>query len=73
MTEFAPDFYEYDAEALAEHHFKNGDRLTDLHDDPSFIDLLERAEKAGVEGRIYEVVGEVSRKYSKIVYNPECL
>lgn len=73
MSLYSVDFIPWDAEEMAEKTFSKGGRLSDLHENEEFKKLLELAEAAGTAGNIYEIVGEVAKKYERALYNPENL
>lgn len=73
MSLYSVDFIPWDAEEMAEEAFKQGKRLSDLHENDEFKKLLEVAEAAGCEGKVFEILSDVAKKYEAVRFNPENL
>lgn len=73
MSLYSIDFIPWDVEDLAEKAFRDGKRMSDLHEDSQFKTLLRMAEESGQEGKVFEILADVSKKYEKVLFNPECL
>lgn len=70
-TPYNADFLLWDVEDLVTKEFKDkNNRICDLHANPEFQELLERAQESGQEGKVHEIVSDCFRKYAKIIRDP---
>ncbi len=70
---YSKDFLAWDAEQIATKAFKSGQRVNDLYQNPEFTKIVETAVEEGVDGQIHEMIGDLSRQYEEVLYNPENL
>lgn len=73
MSLYSIDFIPWDAENIAEKALREGKRLSDLYEQEDFKKVLKLAEATGQDGKVFEILADLSRKYEQVLYNPECL